>query len=87
MKLSKLLVNADLPFVRKNIGNIEKWKAKKWRHGKTGNGKCVASDNLWKKIAKFLEGMDVEWIWEPQGKTYESVFKSAQSMALLPVDN
>ena len=88
MKQTKLLVHADLPHVRKNLVNLPKWKRKNWSHGngtgKKGGGKKVAHREEWQDVAEILATIDVKWVWEPKGSTYQKVLRHAQSLAILP---
>ena len=82
-KVEKLMIYANLPFVRKNLEKLSKWIEKKWCHGMNGKGKAITNRDKWKKINRYLESMEVIWGWEPKGQTYKSLMEKAAAMALL----
>ena len=86
MEVKKLMIHANLSFVRKNLDNIPKWAENNWRTATKGKGKLIANHEAWKKIKTLLETVNINWMWEPKGATYRSVLEKANSMALLNAD-
>ena len=86
MEVDKLMIFANLPFVQRNWDNLAKWVKKDWCHGGLrgkGKGKPIANSELWKEIYTHLEKVEIAWMWNPSGKTFQSVAEKATSMALL----
>ena len=83
MEVKKLMVYANLSYVRKNLDNIPKWIENNWRTGTKGKGKAIANRGAWQKVKTLLETFNISWMWEPSGATYRSVLEKANSMALL----
>ena len=86
MEVDKLMVFANLGYVRKNLDKIPKWIEKNWCHGggkAKGKGKPVANVQTWQEIHEHLETIEVVYMWNPKGKTYQSVLDKANSMSLL----
>ena len=86
MEVNKLMIFANLTYVRQNLPKLPKWMEKNWSHGGgkgKGKGKPVANLKLWKKINTHLETIEPVWMWDPKGKTYRDVLEKASSMALL----
>ena len=86
MDVDKLMIFANLAHVRKNWDKIPKWIEKNWCHGggkAKGKGKPVANRETWQKIHTHMATIEVVWMWNPKGKTYQSVMDKANSMSLL----
>ena len=84
MNANKLMIFANLSYVRSNLDNLPKWKKKNWWHGgNKGKGKPVANHETWQEINSHLLTVEIVWMWDPNGKTYQSVKEKATSMALL----
>ena len=84
MNLPKLMIHANLPYVRKNIDKIPMWIEKNWCHGGgKGKGKAMPNREQWQKINNYIREIQINWVWEPNGQTYKSIMEKASSMALL----
>ena len=87
MKIERLVVVGKLPFIEKNLENLAKWEQKGWSHGvRKGKGNCVGNKEDWIQIKGYIDAMEVDWMFNPQGATHQTVLKAAQSMAILPVN-
>ena len=85
MKLDKITVFCNMPYVQKYWNQLPVFIEKQWRHGQTkGKGKSIANAELWQKIVKYKGSMEVQWIHNPKGQFYMDVQRKAASMALLP---
>ena len=84
-KVTKWMSFATVPYFETNYGNLSKWRNKNWTHGDgTNKGKPIAHVELWKEIDEILELIEVDFVFNPKGASHQSVYKSAQEMALLP---
>ena len=87
LKVDKLMIYANLQFIRKNLDNLSKWSEKNWCHGKSqGKGKPVVNRDKWQKIHRYIESMELNWVWMPKGNTFKDVMEKAAAMALLTED-